>query len=45
MSGGGGFDPLIGALNTTLNLRQLNQGVIAGNIANADTPGYKAQKL
>lgn len=40
-----GFDPTIGALNTAMNLRLLNQNVISSNVANADTPGYKAQKL
>ncbi|MBI4925145.1 MAG: flagellar basal body rod protein FlgB [Bdellovibrio sp.] len=40
-----GFDPVIGALNTSLNLRLLNQNVISSNIANADTPGYKAKAL
>jgi flagellar basal-body rod protein FlgB len=40
-----GFDPIIGALNTSLNLRLTNQNVLSSNIANADTPGYKAQKL
>src|SRR6266487_1107559 len=40
-----GFDPVIGALNTSLNLRLVNQNVISGNIANADTPGYKAKKV
>src|SRR4051794_32547203 len=38
-----GFDPTIGALNTSLNLRLLNQNVISSNIANADTPGYKSK--
>ena len=32
-----GFDPIIGALNTTLNLRLANQNVISGNIANRAT--------
>jgi len=41
----GGFDPIIGALNTSLNLRQANQNVISANIANADTPGYKAKAI
>jgi len=41
----GGFDPIIGALNTSLNLRLANQNVISSNIANADTPGYKAQTM
>ena len=40
-----GFDPTIGALNTSLNLRLLNQNVISSNIANADTPGYKAKAV
>ena len=40
-----GFDPTIGALNTSLNLRLLNQNVISSNIANADTPGYKAKTM
>ena len=40
-----GFDPIIGALNTSLNLRQMNQNVISSNIANADTPGYRAKTV
>jgi len=40
-----GFDPVIGALNTSLNLRLMNQNVISSNIANADTPGYKAKTM
>jgi flagellar basal-body rod protein FlgB len=40
-----GFDPTIGALNTTLNLRLTNQNIISSNIANADTPGYKAKTM
>jgi flagellar basal-body rod protein FlgB len=40
-----GFDPVIGALNTSLNLRLANQNVISANVANADTPGYKAKVL
>lgn len=40
-----GFDPIIGALNTSLNLRLVNQNVISANIANADTPGYKAKAV
>ncbi len=42
---GDGFDPTIGALNTSLNLRLANQNVISGNIANADTPGFKAKRM
>jgi len=40
-----GFDPVIGALNTSLNLRLTNQNVISSNIANADTPGFKAKAM
>src|SRR4051812_12787182 len=40
-----GFDPIIGALNTSLNLRLANQNVISSNVANADTPGYKAKTI
>lgn len=40
-----GFDSVIGALNTSLNLRLMNQNIISSNIANADTPGYKAKKM
>lgn len=39
------FDSTIGALNNNLNLRTQEQNVIAGNIANADTPGYKAKAV
>lgn len=39
------LDPTIGALNTALNLRLLNQNVISSNVANADTPGYKAKAI
>ena len=42
---GSGFDPIIGALNTSLNLRLANQNVISANVANADTPGYKAKAM
>lgn len=40
-----GFDPTIGALNTAMNLRLLQQNVVSSNIANADTPGYKAKTM
>ncbi len=39
------FDSTIGALNTSLNARGLEQNVISSNIANADTPGYKAKRV
>jgi len=37
------FDTTISVLNQNLNLRLENQNVISGNVANADTPGYKAK--
>ncbi|MCM2277271.1 MAG: flagellar basal body rod protein FlgB [Oligoflexia bacterium] len=40
-----GFDATIGALNTSMNLRLINQNVISSNIANADTPGFKAKSM
>jgi flagellar basal-body rod protein FlgB len=40
-----GFDSTINGLNTTMNLRLVNQNVITSNVANADTPGYKAKKV
>lgn len=40
-----GFDPVIGALNTSLNLRLIENNVVSSNIANADTPGYKAKAV
>lgn len=40
-----GFDSTINGLNTTMNLRLANQNVISSNVANADTPGYKAKKV
>lgn len=39
------FDSTIQGMNSVLNLRSANQGVISSNIANADTPGYHAKKL
>jgi flagellar basal-body rod protein FlgB len=39
------FDSTIGGLNAAMNFRLMNQNVVASNIANADTPGYKAQKV
>ncbi len=39
------YDSTIGGLNAVMNFRLMNQNVVASNIANADTPGYKAQKL
>ena len=39
------FDKTISALNTAIDMRLLRQNVISSNIANAETPGYKAKKL
>ncbi len=39
------FDPTIGALKQSLNLRTENENVIASNIANADTPGFRGKVL
>ena len=33
------------ALASSLNFRQMRQKVISSNIANAETPGYKAKRL
>ncbi len=39
------YDSTIGGLQAAMNFRLMNQNVISSNIANADTPGYKAQKV
>jgi flagellar basal-body rod protein FlgB len=39
------FDKTTDALGTSLNMRLLRQNVTSANIANAETPGYKARKL
>ena len=39
------FDKTSQSLATSINMRQLKQNVISGNIANAETPGYHAKKL
>ncbi|SDZ74273.1 flagellar basal-body rod protein FlgB [Desulfuromusa kysingii] len=38
-------DQTIAVLQKSLDLRAQKQQVIAGNVANADTPGYSARKL
>lgn len=38
-------DKTLEALATSLNFRQMRQEIIASNIANAETPGYKAKRL
>jgi flagellar basal-body rod protein FlgB len=39
------FDKTTDALATAANMRLLKNNVIAANIANAETPGYKAKKM
>lgn len=38
-------DKTVQALATSLNFRQLRQEILSSNIANAETPGYKAKSL
>lgn len=38
-------DQAIDALSTSLNFRQMRQEILSANVANAETPGYKAKKL
>ncbi len=39
------FDSTVAGLNAAMNFRLANQNIISSNIANADTPGYHAQKM
>jgi flagellar basal-body rod protein FlgB len=39
----GTIDPLVGRLRTVLDLRQLQHSVTASNLANANTPGFRAK--
>lgn len=39
------FDKTTKALGAAINMRQLRHDVISSNIANAETPGYKAKRL
>jgi flagellar basal-body rod protein FlgB len=38
-------DKTLRALATSLNLRQMRQDILSANIANSETPGYKAKRL
>ncbi|MBF0312324.1 MAG: flagellar basal body rod protein FlgB [Oligoflexia bacterium] len=38
-------DKALKALATSLNFRQMRQDVISSNIANSETPGYKAKRV
>ncbi len=37
------IDPLVGRLQTVLDLRQIQHTVTASNLANANTPGFRAK--
>jgi len=39
------FDPTSAGLERALDIRNRNHGLLTSNIANANTPGYKAQRL
>lgn len=39
------FDKTVNGLQTSLAMHQLRHSVTASNIANAETPGYQAQKV
>lgn len=39
------FDKTTQALQTSLAMRQMRHSITAANVANAETPGYHAQKL
>lgn len=39
------FDKTTNALGAAINFRQLKQEVTSSNVANAETPGYKAKKM
>lgn len=41
----GVFDKTTDALGASLNLRLLRNDVVSSNVANAETPGYKAKKV
>lgn len=39
------FDNTTAALQTSIGMRQVRQNITSSNIANAETPGYHAQKV
>jgi flagellar basal-body rod protein FlgB len=39
------FDATLSTLERSLDVRLARQAVLAGNVANADTPGYSAREL
>lgn len=40
-----GFDKVFGVHQYTMGIRNQRAEVLAGNLANADTPGFKARDL
>ena len=38
-------DKTLKALTTALNFREMRQELISSNVANANTPGFKAKKM
>ncbi len=45
MSGGIVFDKTLKMIEDRLTLNSMNQKLISGNLANIDTPGYKAKEV
>ncbi|MFN8792192.1 MAG: flagellar basal body rod protein FlgB [Bdellovibrionales bacterium] len=39
------FDKTVNGLQSSLSMRQLRHSITTSNIANAETPGYQAQKV
>jgi flagellar basal-body rod protein FlgB len=39
------FDKTTNALGASINFRDLKQSIVSSNVANAETPGYKAKKM
>ena len=39
------FDKTTNSLSAAINMRSLRQSITSANIANAETPGYKAKKV
>jgi len=39
------FEPIVGAVHTVLDLRMKQHALTATNLANADTPGFKAKVI
>ena len=39
------FDPVLSRLQSSLDLRLKQQGLVSSNIANSNTPGFRAQRV